>query len=107
MVPMYTGTLAGTVASIRSRTKMLANRIGHSGRGRIPDEEALWRQVLLLALPAAGEQVMSLMVGIVNTMNALAPSDAMSTVWATAPTSSSTIMIDTAASRDCHTYRSG
>lgn len=68
MIPILTDTVAGIIARSRSRAKMLANRIVRPGRGGTPDEGALWRQVLTLALPAAGEQVMSLMVGIVNTM---------------------------------------
>jgi putative MATE family efflux protein len=37
-------------------------------RGRRPDHEGDWRKVLAVALPATGEQLMNLMVGIVNTM---------------------------------------
>jgi MATE family multidrug resistance protein len=46
----------------------LSSLVGRLRRSDAPDEGVLWRQVITLALPAAGEQVMSLSVGIVNTM---------------------------------------
>ena len=60
--------LADAIATAKTRAKSVADRISHPDRNEVTDEGSLRRQVLDLALPATGERVLSMLVGIVNTI---------------------------------------
>jgi len=60
--------LTGTIANVKARVKLLAGRLSQPDPDQAPGQGSLRRQVLDLALPATGERVLSMMVGIVNTM---------------------------------------
>ena len=51
-----------------AHAKLRVRQIREVRKNRVPDEKALRKEVLKLALPATGEQLLSMMVSIVDTM---------------------------------------
>ncbi|UCC63374.1 MAG: MATE family efflux transporter, partial [Anaerolineae bacterium] len=60
--------LAANLTHLVTNARLRVNRIRNGGGKRTLDEKALRKEVLRLALPATGEQLLSMTVNIVDTM---------------------------------------
>lgn len=62
------GNGTANLTALVAHAKLRVRQVREARRNRVPDEKRLRKEVLKLALPATGEQLLSMMVSIVDTM---------------------------------------